>query len=173
MTVRDHVIIGRVVKPHGIRGEVKVVPLSDVPDRFKRLKAVWIEEAGKGLTPFRVRKSRTQNELVILSIEGVDTPEEAAELAGRELLVPKDESPELPEGVFYWHDILGMEVATTDGRILGRVTDIFQTGSNDVYVVEDGAKEVLVPAIADVIRKVDVAEKKMIIHPMPGLLDED
>jgi len=173
VTVRDHVIIGRVVKPHGVRGEVKVVPLSDVPERFKRLKKVWIEEAEKGLTLFRVRSSRTQNEMVILSLEGINTPEEAAELSGQELLVPKEESPELPEGVFYWHDLLGMEVATTDGRMLGRVTDIFQTGSNDVYVVQDGDKELLVPAIADVIRTVSVAEKKMIIHPMPGLLDED
>lgn len=172
MAVKDHVIIGRILKPHGVRGELKVYPLTDVPGRFSHLDDVWLESSEEGLTPFRVRGSRAQNELVILSIEGINTPEEAAELTGRELLVPAGTSPKLPEGVYYWHEIIGMEVTTTDGRFLGRVTDVFQTGSNDVYTVRDGDKELLIPAIAEVIRKVDVIAKKMVIHPMPGLLDE-
>lgn len=172
MTVKDHVIIGRILKPHGVKGELKAYPLTDVPDRFSHLKEVWLESSEKGLTPVKVRGSRSQNELVILSLEGINTPEEAAALTGMELLAPVESSPKLPEGVYYWHEILGMEVVTDDGRFLGRVTDVFQTGSNDVYTVWDGEKELLLPAIADVVRKVDVVARKMIIHPMPGLLDE-
>lgn len=170
---KDHVVIGRIVKPHGIRGEVKVYPLTDVPDRFEQLEEVWLNLPGTGLTGMVVEGCRYQGEMVILALENVETRDQAAALAGLELFIPSEDSPALPEGVYYWHQIIGMEVRTDLGRILGTIVEIMETGSNDVYVVKDGPREYLVPAIPHVIGEVDVHGKRMTIHPIPGMLDED
>jgi len=157
------VCIGRILSPHGVRGDVKVHPLTDFPERFKAGARVWLHGA-----PIRIERSRWQGNVVVLKLEGIDDRNAAQGLNGEELFVP--EAAPLPdEGVFYQHDILGMTVVDGNGGILGQVTDIFSTGANDVYVVEGDQGQLLLPAIDDVVLDVDVAGRRMTVELMEGL----
>jgi 16S rRNA processing protein RimM len=157
------VTVGRIVSAHGVKGAVKVQPLSDFPARFKSGARLWLKGA-----PVRVRESRWQGRNLFLQLEGIDTRNDAEALAGEELLVP-EAAPLNEEGVYYQHDILGMQVRDLEGEVLGEVTDIFSTGSNDVYVIRGERGELLLPALDDVVREVDIASKTMTVELMEGL----
>lgn len=147
--------------------------MTDVLSRFDAQNVLKVTTATGELRSCKIKGSRGQQQgFLIVALEGVTTREAAEALAGKELLAPGDVSPVLPDGRYYWHEIIGMEVCTDDGRCLGVVEEIIETGSNDVYVVQGGGKEVLIPAIASVVGSIDVAGKRMMIHPVPGLLDE-
>ncbi|MBI5379769.1 MAG: 16S rRNA processing protein RimM, partial [Nitrospirae bacterium] len=103
---------------------------------------------------------------------GCETSEAARSLVGGVIQIPDSEIPPLPEGQFYHFELLGLKVYTVEGAYLGEVTEIFPTGSNDVYVVRDGPRETLIPAIRNVIRVIDLRGKRMVIHPLPGLLGD-
>lgn len=163
------VAIGEVVGAYGLRGEVRVQPLTDFPDRFGRLHHVWVRMPDGTRMTRRVLSSRPHETkgLVVLRLKGVASREAARALVGAVLEVPDAEAVPLPEGVFFEHDIVGLRVVTTDGRELGPVSEVLHTGANDVYVTPT----CLVPAIADVIREVDIAGGRMVIEAVPGLLD--
>jgi 16S rRNA processing protein RimM len=108
----------------------------------------------------------------LLKFKGRDRVEDVEELIGCTLYIDKRDLPQLDEGEYYWHELIGMEVRTDTGKPLGTLEKILDTGSNDVYVVRKGEQEVLIPAIREVIREVDVAGSRMVIHPIEGLLDE-
>ncbi|MBI2954923.1 MAG: 16S rRNA processing protein RimM [Chloroflexi bacterium] len=163
----SHVVIGRVAGPRGVAGELKIEIVTDFPERFAQLKRVFL---GESLTPFEVEMSSLFKRMALLKLRGVETVEQAAKLTGQLVLVPVEEAVPLAEGQYYWHEIIGLEVWTTDGQFLGHVTDILRTGANDVYVVHNG-KEILVPAIEQVIKEIKPDEGKMIIEPMPGMLE--
>ena len=157
------VTVGRILSPHGVRGDVKVHPLTDFPERFQSGAILWL--TGR---PVRVERSRWQGRIVVIKLEGIDSRETVAALRDEELMVP--EPAELQEeGVFYHHDILGMTVRDLEGNELGSVTDIFSTGSNDVYVIEGERGQLLLPALDDVVHNVDVAGKIMTVELMEGL----
>jgi 16S rRNA processing protein RimM len=107
----------------------------------------------------------------LVLFEGYDTPEKARELNGWLVQVPQEEAVPLPDGQYYWFELIGLEVVTESGEKLGRVVDIFETGSNDVYVVKAGKKEIYLPATREIIKQVDRAAKRMVIHVVDGLLD--
>jgi 16S rRNA processing protein RimM len=107
----------------------------------------------------------------VLLLKGYDTPEKARELNGWLVQVPREEAVPLPEGQYYWFELIGMEVESDTGEKLGTIIDIFETGSNDVYVMKAGKKEIYLPATREVIRRIDRSTKKMIIHVTEGLLD--
>jgi 16S rRNA processing protein RimM len=125
------VTVGRVLSPHGIRGEVKVHPLSDFPERFQAGAQVWLKGA-----PVRIERSRWQGRIVVLKFEGIDDRDAVETIRDAELLIP-EAAPLNEENVFYQHDILGMTVRDLEGRELGKVTDIFSIGSN-VCVIDGG-----------------------------------
>jgi len=104
-------------------------------------------------------------------LKGFDNINQVLSLSGREVYVRRDQFPELPEDEFYWCDLLGLDVQTEDGETLGELVDIFETGSNDVYVVKAGDREILIPATDEVVLAVNLDDKKMIIRPPDGLLD--
>jgi 16S rRNA processing protein RimM len=108
---------------------------------------------------------------VFLLFNGFDSPEKAKELNGWFIKVPEEEAVPLPEGSYYWFELIGMEVFSETEEKLGKIVDIFETGSNDVYVVKQGRKEIYVPATREIIKQIDRAAKRMIIHPVDGLLD--
>jgi 16S rRNA processing protein RimM len=107
----------------------------------------------------------------VLLLKGYDSPEKARVLNGWLVQVPQEETVPLPEGQYYWFELIGMEVLSETGEKLGTIVDIFETGSNDVYVMKAGRKEVYLPATKDVIRQIDRAAKRMVVHVMEGLLD--
>ena len=156
------VTIGRITSIHGIKGELRVMPLTDFPERFAAGAEVWLDGA-----PVRVRRGRQHGREMIVALEGIETRDAAEALRGKELLAP---SPlELDEGVFYQHDIIGLRAETPEGEALGLVAEVISTGANDVYVVRGERGELLLPAIEDVVREIDVANGRVIVELMPGL----
>jgi 16S rRNA processing protein RimM len=162
--------IGQVVALFGVRGELKVRSLTDIPDRFTQLEAVHLGSDYRRLEIEHVRPYK--GEMVILKLRGIDDANTAEALCRQNLLIPFGQLAQLPPDSYYQHDILGLTVLLPDGRELGRVVDIWETGSNDVYVVRtlDG-KQALIPAIREVVRRVDLIRHTMSIDPLPGLLE--
>ena len=165
------ITIGKAIKPWGVKGEIKIETMTDFPERFKGLRRVYlVSPAGKEIA-CEVRSVRYAGGTPFILFNGYDTPEKAKALNGWFVKVPEEEAVPLPEGAYYWFELIGMEVFTESGEELGLIVDIFETGSNDVYVVKSGKKEVYVPATREVIRHVDRKAKRMVIHLMDGLLE--
>ncbi len=165
------ITIGKALKPWGLKGEVKVEPLTDFPERFKGLGRVYLASAGGKEIACTVKSVTYRGGAPYILFEGYDTPEKARALCNMHILIPREEAVPLPEGRYYWFDIIGLEVFSESGERLGKITDIFQTGSNDVYVMKLGRKEVYIPAIADVVKQIDLKAGRMIIHVMEGLME--
>ncbi len=162
-----YLTIGRVLKPWGVRGELKIEIMTDFPERFASLKTVYLGEDAKA---FPVERARLHGKAALLKLKGIDTEQAAARLRDQLVQVPTEEAVPLPEGKFYLYQLIGLHVKTTQGQDIGEVTDILETGANDVYVVRQGEREVLIPAIEPVVKKVDLANGELIIEPMEGLL---
>ncbi len=159
--------IGQIVNTHGLRGDVKVMPWCDDPEVFHELAYVLID--GK---EYEIEKSAIHKNMVLLKLEGINHINDAEGYRNKILYVPRAELGDLPEGTYYICDLLGCSVETDTGRILGTIRDIIKTGSNDVYVVEDDAKnQTLVPVIDECVKSVDIDAKQVIISPLKGLID--
>jgi len=156
-----------VLAPHGIRGELKCRIVTDFPTRrFKRGTSVTI-----GPTPHIIQAARVQGATVLLKLQDIDDRDVAAALRGAEIVVPTDDAVSLPKGQFYWHQVIGLRVEdVTSHEPLGEVTDIIETGANDVYIVRGQRGEILVPAIKEVVKHIDPAAGHMLIQPLPGML---
>lgn len=160
--------IGRVVGAFGLQGEVKVEILTDFPERFGLLEVVYL---GDPPTPVALEGVRPHKQLVILKLAGYDDRTSAETLRGQEILIPTSEAMPLEEGEYYVHEIEGLDVWTTEGEFLGVVDEVLFTGGNDVYVVRTPeGREVLLPAIEDVIREVDLEHGRMIVTLLDGLV---
>ncbi len=167
----SYIAIGLIIKPVGLSGEVKVRPLTDFPERFQSLRRVRVVTTG-GDRAYRVSAARQVGPLVYVRFTEVDCVEQADPLRGGLIQIPEKERAPLPEGSYYQYEIVGLEVFTDEGRRLGRIGDVLETGSNDVYVVRGKAKEeYYIPALTTVVQKIDLAARQMIIRPMPGLLE--
>jgi 16S rRNA processing protein RimM len=162
------VAIGKVVASHGLRGHLKVAPYGETLEAIEDGEGVSArlpDGSVRRLTAVEVRAYRRS--LLFLSRE-VKTSEEARLLIGAEICVPDSHLPAPAEDEFYWHQLIGLEVMTVDGRKLGTLQHIMETGSNDVYVVQSGREEVLVPALADVVREVNL-ERRFMVVDLPEL----
>jgi 16S rRNA processing protein RimM len=155
-----------VATSHGVSGEVRVKVLTDFPDRFDGLETIYL---GEEFTPVVVEGHRKHGSNVLLKLIGVDQREEADKLRGLLVRVPIDQAVPLEEDEYYVHEIVGLEVWTVQGEHLGRVTQVLETGSNDVYVIRDGAREILIPALSDVVLGVDLEEGRIEVQLMKGL----
>lgn len=158
------IVIGRVVVPWGVKGEVKVEVMTDFPDRFSPPEEVHIDGA-----PLTIERSRWHKGRVILKLATIDSVEAAERLRGRMLEIPISGLRTLPEGDYYQFQLLGLEVWTTAGELVGKITDILPTGSNDVYVVRSNGEEMLIPAIEDVVKAVELDKGRILIELMQGL----
>ena len=165
--MKQYLEIGKIVNVHGLRGDVKVVPWCDEPEFLCEFDTLYL---GKTQKPVNVTAARLQKGNVLLHLEGVDTVEAAEQLRNQVLYMDRDEV-ELEEGVYFIQDLIGLEVLDADtGKSYGKLSDVMQTGANDVYVVsKDGAKDLLIPAIHACIQNVDVAAGQMEVHLLPGL----
>lgn len=149
--------IAQILRPHGIKGEVKLYPLTDDITRFKHLREAYIERGGQ-YEPCVVTGSKRAADAVVVHIEGIDTPESAEKLRGLYLCVDRSHAVKLPAGTYFVADIIGCEVFSTDGASLGVVRDVLETNANDVYVIE-GERKLMVPALKKLLHKVDVENK--------------
>lgn len=162
--------IGQIVNTFGIKGMVKVKPFSENLKRFDELKKVYIENK-KVRKEYEIEEVKYHKDMILIKFKGVDNPEEADLLRTSYLVVDRKTQEPLEEGTYYVVDMLGLEVYTDEGELLGNLEDIFNTGSNDIYVVKNElGKQILLPAIADVIKNIDMENKKIIVHLIPGLI---
>ena len=166
----EWVTVGQVVALFGVRGELKVRLLTDIPNRFSELDAVYV---GQQHTRHVIESVRPyKGEMIILKLANFDDANAAEALRNAELQIPLSKVAKLPPDSYYQHDILGLQVLTLGGKAVGTIVDIIVTGSNDVYVVKtlDGTQQ-LIPAIKDVIKQIDLIRRTMHIDPISGLLD--
>ena len=162
--------IGQIVNTFGIKGMVKVKPFTDDIRRFDELKTVYVEK-NSTKTEYEIEEVKYHKDMVLIKFKGIDKVEQAEMLRNSYLTVSRDSIEKLEEGRYYIVDLLGLEVYTDEQVLLGTLEDIFNTGSNDIYVVKDKqGKQILLPAIQDVIKQIDIENKKIIVHLLPGLI---
>ncbi len=162
-------LFGEIVKTRGLRGCVKALSFLESQTIVERLDFVYLESKSGLKSRYAIHKITSSGKFLFLEFTGVSNVEAASALVGSKLLMPRDLLGDLQEGEYYWQDIIGLDVYGEDDCHLGRVETIFPTGSNDVYVCRGGGKEILIPAIADVIIRINLEERKMIIRLLEGL----
>lgn len=154
------IAIGKAVAPHGVRGDVRVVPLTDYPERFEKTKEVKLEN-GRSLA---IENAKFHKQFVLLKFRGLDDRDAVEFLRGKLLLVGSEDLVKLPEGHYFIFEIVGLKVYDEAGAYLGTVTDVLATGANDVYIAEqEGGKPILIPAIKEVVREIDVPGGRMTV----------
>ena len=167
--MQEYLEIGQIVNTYGIKGFVKVVPFTDDNKRFEDLKTVYIEYKGN-LIQMTIDEVSYSKNLVLLKFKEAPDINMVEKYKNCYLKIDRKDAVELPEDTYFIVDLLGLEVYTEEGRKLGKVDDIFKTGSNDVYVVKnEEGKQLLLPAIADVIKTIDLQNKKIIVNLIKGL----
>jgi len=165
------ILVGKIVGAHGIKGYLKLFSFAESMDLLAPGKDLVLRREGKPVGTFRVRVARPHKRVVLLALEGVESIEAAEQWIGCELFVDKTSLPELEDGGYYWHQIIGMEAFTLENRRLGRVEAIIPTGGNDVYVVREGKQEILIPAIDSVVKDIDLKDRVMRVDLPEGLED--
>ena len=169
MTCSDQdIVIGKIVAPLGTRGEVKILVLTDFPERFSMSSEFTIKLPNGESRLLKVQAQRLHKDGVVLKFEGVDTRDDAEALRRAMLVIGCDDLNELPSGEYYIFDLIGLKVLTTDGRECGELVDIISGGANDVYITSTG---LCIPALKAVVAEVALDRGIMIIRPVPGLLD--
>lgn len=167
--MRQLMEIGQIVNTYGIKGFLKVVPYTDNVKRFEELKTIYIDYKNE-LKEFLIEEVKYSKNTVMLKLKGIDNINIAETYKNCYIKIDRKNAVKLPEDTYFIVDLIGITVYTDEDRLLGTLVDIFPTGSNDVYVVKDDlGKQILLPAIGDVIKNIDIQNKKMIVHLIPGL----
>lgn len=163
--------IGQIVNTFGIKGQVKIVPFTDDITRYDELKEIYVEKKNE-LKLFQIEQVNYKKNMVILKLKGIETVEEAEKLRNCYLKIDRKDAKKLPKDTYFIVDLLGLDVYTDEGKLLGKVDDIYNAGSSDIYVVKDElGKQILLPAIKDVLKEVDLENQKIIVHLIKGLVD--
>jgi 16S rRNA processing protein RimM len=162
-------VIGRIVKPHGVDGEVRVAIHTDVPERFNWLERVFVGQAKPVL--YRVEGVRFHQASVLMKLEGIHNRDDAQLLSSQWVQVPEAEGIPLEEGEYFLYQAIGLKVNTDEGKNLGEVTEIIVTGANNVFVVHGPQGEVLLPDTDEVVLKVDIEGGQMLVHLLEGLIE--
>ena len=165
--------LGRAVKAWGLEGEIKVEPYADFTSIAAGLGAIHIGQPGGNPARYAVEQVRRAGSAWLLRLHGVETPEQAGRLVGCEVLIPRSAAPALPKGTYYHGDLVGLRVVSEEGRELGRLVDILETGANDVYVVDGQLGELLLPATREVVRCVDLVREIMLVRPLEGMIEAE
>jgi 16S rRNA processing protein RimM len=168
----DWVTVGNIVGVFGLHGEIKVEPWSSFPERFANTEILY---AGPKHTPYRVLGAHPHKQHILLQLEGITSIDAAERLVGQALSIPAEQIHELPEDSFYLHDLIGLEVVHTNGRKLGKVKDVLVTGGIDLFVItgDRSGQDRLLPAVKEFIKSIDIPSGKLVVEPIPGLLDDD
>lgn len=164
----EYIQVGKIVNTHGIRGDVKVLPLTDDKKRFEELKFIFV---GDDKLKLEISKVGYVKGNVLLKFKNYDNINDVEKFKNTTVWIDEKDKVKLPKNSYFIHDIIGLEVYLIDGTYLGKVKDILQPGANDVYVVKNEGKEYLIPAIKDVVKEVNIDGNKIIIEPLEGLLE--
>lgn len=168
--MKDYLEIGQIVNTFGIKGMVKVKSFSNDIKRFDELKKIYVKN-NENKKEYEIEEVKYHKEMVLIKFKGIDTIEQANLLRNSYLIINRKDLKPLEKGTYYIVDLLGLDVYTDSEELLGKLEDIFNTGSNDIYVVKDEmGKQILLPAISEVIKKIDLQNKKITIHLIDGLI---
>ena len=171
---QEYFEIGQIVNTFGIKGMVKVNPFTDDITKFERLEFIFIEKNNKKnklKNKIKIEEVKYSKNQVLLKLENIDTVEKAEEYRNCYILIPRQQEEELPEGTYYIADLIGLNVYSDEEIFLGTLEDIYNTGANDIYVVKNElGKQILLPAIKEVIKQVDLENEKIVVHLLEGLI---
>ncbi len=165
----EYLSIGQIINIHGFRGDVKVYPLTDDISRFKKLKEVYVEENTQ-LVKYEVESLKFLSNTIAMKLKGIDTEEAANKLRNFYVKVDRKSAVKLPKDSYFICDLIDLEVYDGKSGRLGTVGDVLQTGSNDVYVVKTGGKDILIPALKEVVKEIDMKNKKIMVELPEGLI---
>ena len=165
--------VGKIVNTHSLKGEVKVISSTDFEEqRFEKGAELLITRGNQVVKEVTVESYRTHKNNLLVKFVGIDSIEEAEKLKNLQIKIDSDNIGELEENEFYFHEIIGCEVFDENGKSLGEISEILTPGANDVWVIKSqNGKEILIPYIEDVVKKIDVENKKIDIEVMEGLID--
>jgi 16S rRNA processing protein RimM len=163
----EWVAVGRITRAHGVKGEVAVLVLSQVAERFQPGSRLFLDEGDT--RPMTVTAARPHRQRLLVQFDQVGDRDAAEALQGSYLFVPASAAPSLPEGEFWTHDLIGCEVTTSGGRSLGHIREVIHTPANDVWSAEGEHGEVLIPALKDVVERVDVPGRRVVVREIEGL----
>ncbi len=162
----EFLAVGRVLRPHGVRGDLVLEPLTDFPEHLAQVDTVYV---GDGAEPHGLQAARLHRRQLIIHLAGVDDRAAAEPYRGQLVQIRAEAAAPLPPGRFYHHQVVGLSVVTDAGEALGELVEVLETGANDVYVVRGPSGEVLLPAIKDVVLSIDLDAKQMRVHLLDGL----
>lgn len=165
----EYLSIGQIVSTHGVKGEVKVYPLTENINRFSQLKSVYIEKDNE-LTQLSVVSVKYLSTMVVIKFRDIDSIEDAQKLKNMYIKVDRKNAVKLPKDNFFICDVIDMDVYSTDTVFLGKVKDVMKTGNNDVFVVENNKKEILIPALKAIFKEINMEERKIIVELPEGLI---
>jgi 16S rRNA processing protein RimM len=170
-----YLTVGRIVRPHGVRGEVHVQIVTGYPERLEQRACFYLAapDAPEVVQRYAVETLRRHRAALLLKLCGCDDRDAAEALRGMLVQIPTEEAVPLEEGEYYHFQLIGVKVETESGERLGQVVEVLETAAHDVYVVRGPAGEVLLPAVEDVVRALDLESRRMVVHLLPGLRGED
>lgn len=167
--MQEYFEVGQIVNTFGIKGQLKVKPFTDDMERFEELKTVYICKKNE-MKKVEIEDVKYNKQCVLLKVKGIEDLTQAEKYKGLFLKIDRKDAKKLPKDTYFVADILGLEVYTDEGELLGKVDDIFPTGANDVYVVKDElGKQILLPSIPEVLKEIDLEKGKVIVHLIEGL----
>ncbi len=170
--IKEFLEIGEIVGTHGVRGELRVNPWCDSPSFMTKFKTLYFD--GNGGCAVQIKAARPHGNIVLLTIDGVSTVEDAQKLRGK-ILHMKRSDAKLPKGSYFIAELIGCDVVDADNpeKLYGTLCDVSETGANDVWHIQNSGKEYLIPAIPDVVIETDVAANKVVIRPLKGIFDDE
>lgn len=170
--IKEFLAVGQIVGTHGVRGEMRVNPWADSPDFLKQFKTLYFDPNGKEAV--KVISARSHGNVVLVKLEGTDSVEAASALRNRRLYMRRSDA-RLDDGVYFIEELIGCDVIDADdsGKCYGRISDVSETGANDVWHIENDGREYLIPAIPSVVIKTDVEKNLVLIRPMKGIFEDE
>ena len=163
--------MGKVARPHGRDGTLRIKSYAQSEESFLIAGKVFLRSSSRETREYVVSSIRPHKNILLMKLEGLNTLEEAEEYRGAAVLINRDLLPREGDEEYFWHELIGLEVYLSGGEYVGTIKHIVPTGSNDIYVVQEGKTEVLIPAIHDVVKEIDLLNNRMIISEVEGLLD--
>ncbi|AJA48138.1 ribosome maturation factor RimM [Clostridium pasteurianum DSM 525 = ATCC 6013] len=159
--MKEFLTVGQIINTHGIKGEVKVYPLTDNTNRFRKIKKVYIDDEERNVLWCKIQPDK-----IIMKIEGIETPEVAFKYKNKYLKVSRKDAVALEKGSYFVADIIGCTVIDEEEKIIGTVHDVIFTGSNDVYWVKGNEDDVMIPALKSIVVNMDMSNKRIVIKPV-------
>ncbi len=167
---QEYFEIGQIVNTFGIKGMLKVNPFTDDISQFEKMESILIEQKGK-LIQMQIEEVKYSKNQVLLKLKGIENINEAETYRNCYLKIPREKAKKLPKDTYFIADLIGLDVETDEGILLGKVEDIYNSGANDIYVVKDNlGKQILLPATKEVIKQIDLSQEKITVHLLKGLL---